>query len=412
MSRGSKLTKRNRKYTAAEKHYRDGLRHVAQISKPIEPLDIEGVRLNLATSCFYQGKLEEAELMLLILAQSGAAREQSLQAYHCLGQIYLCLFDFDSALEYTSMALRGRKKAFGKHDPRYISTLRLFELVHEANGDIITARTYAKRLGTDQELENENTMIFELFSGYSQAPHLLMSLREKQKALEQLAETHFLSKANFPQRPLIFMLGVCALDKQEALMSAIEQSHELMVKWLLSQGADPNTGKENTPLAQAGREGHEGIVRLLLDSGANVNSTNKYSEVPALSSAAHRGYQSVVRTLLEYGADVNLTDKDGVTPMLETAAKGHIPTMELLLKNGAKLDDQIPRSHSTLLLMALKNRQPDAAKWLIVRGVNLEAYDWNNQNALMLAKKSSYTSIVELLLEHGAKVFANFLLLT
>ena len=342
--------------------------------------------------------------MFLILARNGAAGEQSLQAYHYLGQIYLCLFDFDSAFEYTSMALKGRKKTFGKQDVRYSSTLRLFSLVHEANGDATTASAYAKRLEGGQKLEDENKVILERFSGYSQAEHLQMSLREKQEALTQLAAFQSLSEPEPAKRPLAFMLGTRTLDKQAVLMWAITQVHELLVKWVLSQGADPNSGGKNSPLAEACRKGHEGIVRLLLHSGAHVNSRNKHSETPAIASAAHRGYESVVRTLLEFGADVNLVDINGATAMLETAAKGHISMMKLLLLNGARLDDTIPRSHSTLLLMALKNNQPDAARWLIEHGVDLEVFDWNNENALGLAKRYSHTSIVQVLLEKGAKV--------
>ena len=50
--------------------------------------------------------------------------------------------------------------------------------------------------------------------------------------------------------------------------------------------------------------GHEAVVRLLLEKGANVNAEGgKYGN--ALQAASFGGHEAVVRLLLEKGANVN-----------------------------------------------------------------------------------------------------------
>ena len=347
--------------------------------------------------------------MFLILAKNTpASRAQVLQAYHYLGQIYLCLFDFDSAIEYTSLALKGRKSAFGKNDTRYLSSIQLFALLHEANGDIITANAYTKRIPSAQDLEGENTMIVQRYSGYSQADHLRMSLKEKQEALKQLSEAKFLTEEDAPRpikRPTAFKLGGDSLNKSQALQWAAEQNKHLMAKWLLSQGADVDGGYDTSPIVAAGGMGHETIVRLLLDSGAQKEAEAGIdAKESALSAAALRGHESTVCTLLEYGASANsvITDgryvtRFGNTPLINAAEKGHISLMDILVARGADMNHE-NRYGNTPVQHAIRHRQPDAAKWLITHGAETDTV------ALSLAISKHYDPLLKLMLEKGTEV--------
>lgn len=367
-----------RKYAEAEKYYRDGLRHLTEILTPRQDSNIEGIRLKLAIVCFQQEKLEEAELMFLILAKNKAvSQSQSLQAYHYLGETYLCLFDFEAAYEYTSIALKGRKNAYGKKDPRYLSTLQLLSLVYEANGDFVTARAYKKRIpseSTIKDQQEENTMAVKLCSGYAQTDCLRMSLKEKQQALTQLSQSEFLIKALAPrprERSAPFILGVDALDKERALFWAASNNKELMAKWLLSQGASPDRSDVGSPLVEAACFGHESIACLLVDAGAPVNGTGGYDRQSALEWAAERGHESTVRTLLAYGADANLASKCGSTPMLWACRHGHLSIMELLFAAGASIHAKDEYGNTTFY-QAAREAHDKAARWLINHGVSLK----------------------------------------
>src|SRR5699024_279691 len=76
-----------------------------------------------------------------------------------------------------------------------------------------------------------------------------------------------------------------------------------------------------TALAFAARYGHTGIVRLLLDNGANVNATNVNQT--ALSYAAEYGHDAIVKLLLDKGADIDATEAFGWTALLHATDNGH-----------------------------------------------------------------------------------------
>jgi ankyrin repeat protein len=56
-----------------------------------------------------------------------------------------------------------------------------------------------------------------------------------------------------------------------------------------------------TPLYMAAKRGHEEVVRLLLDAGADVNKATTDSGWTPLFVAAHSGHVSVMRQLLDGG---------------------------------------------------------------------------------------------------------------
>jgi ankyrin repeat protein len=55
-------------------------------------------------------------------------------------------------------------------------------------------------------------------------------------------------------------------------------------------------------LCRAAENGHEAVVRLLLQKGADVNAKNGYDGWRALCRAAEKGHEVVVRLLLEKGS--------------------------------------------------------------------------------------------------------------
>ena len=69
------------------------------------------------------------------------------------------------------------------------------------------------------------------------------------------------------------------------------------------------------------RQGPLGVVRLLLEKGADVNA-NYPSGVTALIWASREGHLNVVKLLLEKGADVNARDKFGRTALMMAAQWG------------------------------------------------------------------------------------------
>ena len=62
--------------------------------------------------------------------------------------------------------------------------------------------------------------------------------------------------------------------------------------------------KAFVPLHEAAFQGHESVVRLLLERGADPSPKDIYGATP-LHHAAWGGYEAVVLLLVEHGADVS-----------------------------------------------------------------------------------------------------------
>ncbi|KAK7883598.1 hypothetical protein LTR67_011097 [Exophiala xenobiotica] len=112
----------------------------------------------------------------------------------------------------------------------------------------------------------------------------------------------------------------------------------------LATGGDEAVHKTNiestsndgrTPLSWMAERGHEAVVRLLLEKGAELDSKDTSGWTPLLR-AAENGEEPVVRLLLEKGAKLDSKDNDGRTPLSWAATSGHEPVVRLLLEKGAE----------------------------------------------------------------------------
>ncbi|KAH7345940.1 hypothetical protein BKA66DRAFT_325499 [Pyrenochaeta sp. MPI-SDFR-AT-0127] len=91
---------------------------------------------------------------------------------------------------------------------------------------------------------------------------------------------------------------------QTPLYLAAQHGHQRMVKLLLDKGADVNAqgGSYGNALYAASVKGHEQVVKLLLDKGADVDARS-YLYGNALYGASEGGHKQVVKLLLDKGAD-------------------------------------------------------------------------------------------------------------
>jgi len=127
-------------------------------------------------------------------------------------------------------------------------------------------------------------------------------------------------------------------------------------------GAPPNTLARtatdqdgNTPLHAAARNGHDEIVKLLIDAGAQIDAPNRYRETPLhwASYSDHPGTSNIIKQLLAAGAPVGAFSKNGWTPLHKAAYWGHPRVARQLLDGGADKNSKT-NAGETALDLALK----------------------------------------------------------
>ena len=91
--------------------------------------------------------------------------------------------------------------------------------------------------------------------------------------------------------------------------------------------------REVTPLHEAARDGHAGIVRALLADGAEVDARAEGEATP-LHLAATLGHTATSRALIEGGANVNARAEGKATPLHYAALLGNAGAIEALLEAG------------------------------------------------------------------------------
>ncbi|KAF4158277.1 hypothetical protein CNMCM6936_005011 [Aspergillus lentulus] len=183
---------------------------------------------------------------------------------------------------------------------------------------------------------------------------------------------------------------------------AAENGHEAVVKQLLDKGADPDLEDlfQRTPLSWAAENGHEAVVKLLLDKGADIDTISLDGLTP-LSWAARYRHEAVVKQLLEKGADPDLKGRNGRTPLSWAAKNGHEAVVKQLLDKGADIDTR-DEDGQTPLSWAAENGHEVVVKQLLDKGASPDLRDRYGRTPLLRAARKRHEVVVKQLLTKGA----------
>ncbi len=147
-----------------------------------------------------------------------------------------------------------------------------------------------------------------------------------------------------------------------------------LVKVLLQRGADVSAaqGDGMTALHWAARGGNDELVQVLIYAGANLAATTRLGGYTPLHMAAGGGRADVIELLLDAGADPHAATTSGAaTPLHLAAGSGSAAAAGALLEHGAKVDAPEGRWGQTPLMFATSRGQLDVAKRLIAAGADM-----------------------------------------
>lgn len=122
------------------------------------------------------------------------------------------------------------------------------------------------------------------------------------------------------------------------IWTAIESGNVCLVKVMLKKDHEliQSTDQDgNTPLHTAARFNEMNAAKLLIDSGAEVECTNRYDQTP-LHWAAAGDSRKTAELLITRGARINAQDVNGYTPLHRAVENGSRSVVNLLISKDAE----------------------------------------------------------------------------
>lgn len=142
-------------------------------------------------------------------------------------------------------------------------------------------------------------------------------------------------------------------------------------------------------------------TQALLSKGSfDVNLGGEDGSTP-LILASWIGCSGVVRALLDAGADSSIAEDDGITPLYAAASFGSVPVIKMLLEAGAPLEAANCQG-GTSLHMAAEEGHSAVISALVQAGAKTGTRRWDGATPLYLAARNGHTETVRVLLRARA----------
>ena len=180
-----------------------------------------------------------------------------------------------------------------------------------------------------------------------------------------------------------------ALDRAEEVRNLISRDPSLLAARMT------RNQHRRTPLHHAAAKNRPGMVRLLLDLGADPHATDATGATPLTTAALEHADPAIITMLeqagapLDFAAAVNLARYDLAEAMLR--------------EDPARIG---PAGRDAIALhLAVSRKNVDAVRWLIAHGVDVDAKRrmWDcNHTALHMTTENGAIDIARILLDAGA----------
>ena len=191
-----------------------------------------------------------------------------------------------------------------------------------------------------------------------------------------------------------------------ALIRAASSGHADLVELLMSRGADPTKANwYGSALHCAAEAGQCECIRILLDSGMNIDLRDGFGRTP-VQCAASNSRILAVQLLLDIGADPNVRDDEGLMLIHDAGQVGDERLMRQLLEDRRVDVSATTTEETTALHFAVRGGHADIVRMLLRAGAATEVRDNGGYTALHGAACVGREDVVRLLLEAGANVHA------
>jgi ankyrin repeat protein len=186
---------------------------------------------------------------------------------------------------------------------------------------------------------------------------------------------------------------------------AASKGHVAVMRYLIRNGADVNAANPEgqRPLHKAASR-HIAPVKLLLASGAAAAAADHQGFTAALAATVAGRLDVLQHLVLHYSASVNTTDMRGYTLLMMAAHQGDLLTGEWLIESGAAVSAAAAADGCTALHTASQQGRTSVIALLLAHGANVHSADHSGLTALDMAAWGGHTEAAKALIAAGADV--------
>ncbi|CAM9913340.1 unnamed protein product, partial [Scytosiphon promiscuus] len=237
---------------------------------------------------------------------------------------------------------RGDTEENGDRDERQLAFLRARIVEAAREGDtpevnyLVGISSASRLLSAVDETSRWSLLHFSCSRGFVEITLMLLDAgAEPLKAVDKHGKTCLHVAIEHDRRDLVELLleryPVGKWPRKSKLtlgQTAAKAGRRTAMQMLLRNGLDPNDKgiRRETPLHQASRHGHAGVVELLLQHGADVAAREAWAGRTPLHYACQSGSLKAATTLIvKGGADPHLPDLSAArhTPLEAAVVSGH-----------------------------------------------------------------------------------------
>jgi uncharacterized protein len=293
-----------------------------------------------------------------------------------------------------------------------------------AHSDILLDRSHSARLMPSREQQRLRHILMAI------GGIVLVFLVFKYLQISQ--QTEFVEAAragNVPAVRAALEGGLPGMDANAAMEAAIEAGRGNVVRLLLNKQTDPTPGLETAArqgnadilrllmerggniqgergdhlLRLAAQSGSKDCVHLLLRYGASCSAVNPFDDAMApLHYAARSGQPGVVKVLLDRGANVRDRTETGRTALMLAAVWNEPTACKYLMEKGAEINARDIKGQTALMQAAVVGNY-QTLTYLLSCGASTKIKDNSGRTALDHAIETGDPKILNLLRRAGAK---------
>ena len=185
------------------------------------------------------------------------------------------------------------------------------------------------------------------------------------------------------------------------LTLACQNGSAEMVHMLLGAGANPNAALSTgeTPLMTCARTGNVDGVADLLEHGADTSVKGEWHGQTALMWAASERHSGVTRVLIEHGADINTRAAVRVRQLVVPSACGKLKS-PCSGKYGGLADEK--HGGFTALMFAARSGDLESVQLLLANGANVNETAADGHSPLLISTVRGHVALATFLLQQGA----------